>query len=1615
MKNNRGKKKVGARASVSGAGAEQERLRKRCERHRFGWACFLSLLVVFLAGLLGPGMAADGISALSKAVPQRFKNGSTVNHDRQQCQWFSVLRIVFPVVVANRGLMVHKEDVTEEEADEFIIQLWPLTDYEFAATIKALWWYGHCSTVGSCRRLICSWVNSGIDAVSKKVGKVASRDFKLMYDPRIVHKVMYDGVMDVIQRHVGPTGGRVHQMFPAEIREGLGALSPQIARHMLIGSYVSLMSTVARRNPTMATLRWRELSFVKTASMIDGKLHHIFGTVIRWTSEKNMDMHGMRISSVDPSGDENCVEDANVGIRPKGSRAFRRNLVSTKVEEALATGREDALPGLLQSVGYLGGWASQPTSTSVLYNIYAAQTAHMAASQSVNVCAGRDATSSRVGQVRLLAMQAFTSALVHGGLELRRLLLSQQHIGFPTSFVIGLLNDPEVLPAIRNLECVTRGIMDSASAQLLTSRDLCPHQMLRLFMEKDPVFSTALTGNCLSSFGRSDKHFKRICDAEKIHGRPLSDTARRFVLANSAASPLSQQAVASWRDNPQPGSCAMSTLFSTMQTTRHCLVYKKCDMISQKEVPQLVCVGAEQLKRNMAASAEAAGLVITDWGPRTMRCNASQDAPCDGLDHAKRDSGSGCTPPTPIVSLNSKANMFKDDRGNSWLYLARGNLGIGVRVATATTMKADVSIANCRWYICSRVIASDANQARLNLVRDGAQLMMHEFKKLQLQLFQIDGSSVASNEKRQTCGICTGQLKLSDNSLKRQALQSASVSSIAPIVPIRTFCFDSTCRLWRLIRRVSEPASDEDRAWSDRSRKFLIMQSTAQWLLSRVMSKKNGQGQGNNEKNAHDKIKEMKWAVSLGGVTGDIANSAEANKAEARKLHHQEFEEVQEEEKAQQVAHSDPARSSPEAEARKLHHQEFEEEDEEEAQRVAHNNPARNSAYRPCPRVKLAARSRLSLDLPRSPAPSSASQGSPSPCRLDSPQSGVDDMHVGASPMASRRAGRCVASAAGDPRKALSMQMRSAVPEARTGGATSPGVCYGAGAGAGYVNHFAGGPGSGTSPVGSLLLGSPLVSSTHVGSPRVGSPLVVDAQAGGRGGGLGAREAREGGGQEAPGCQSWPSLAGPSKGQEDRSSFDFIRDQFLVPSRSSNRSTSESDLQIIMPFEDHDGAMGDELGLANVGGKLTNPMQGTLGNIGQQVYVPGQGPREPQQSIRRSLDSKEGPSPRQRGQRAATAFAPFTSFTDPDALKTRHSRSNLSDRASSSKPASFRDSPSSLALSNDTRTPSKQVSIAFIAAIAVMAESNSAMANPRNDSPGLSKRPSYADSTFITANPSNDTPSPRNPSYADSSSLAANPSNDRTRQGRRPSYTDSSLFSPANPSNDRPGPGRHPSYTDSSLFSPANPSNDRPGPNRRPSYTDSSLFAPTNPSNDRPGPNRHAPLTELAPQAGSVVPPWVSKIKSQSRRNSLAYNVSFAGGEVDGQLAVSSSCSVAAAQCHIQNRANRTSLAFPTQLTSHFQEDGDGQLPDPPSTSSGMSRSTNGIGSIASTNLTGNSASTNGSGTSASTNASGTSATSNYPATTPLTQSTSSRGRSLRMPALETFTPPPGPPGRFKI
>eukprot|EP00798_Chlamydomonas_sp_ICE-L_P021607 gene21607-28607_t len=367
------------------------------------------------------------------SVPQRFKKGSTVNHDRQQCQWFSVLRIVFLVVVANRGLMVHNEDVTEEEADELIIQLWPLTDYEFAATIKALWWYGHCSTMESCRRLICSWVNSGIDAVSKKVGVVASRDFKVKYDPRIVHKVMYEGVMDAIQRHVGPTGGRVHQMFPAEIRQGLGALSPQIARHMLIGSYVSLMSTVARRNPTAASLRWRDLTIVKTASMVDGDLS-------------------------------------------KGSRAFRRNLVSTKVEETLANGREDALPGLLQSIGYLGGWAGQETTTSVMNEVYAAQTAHMAACSSVNV------------------------------------------------------------------------------------------------------------------------HDK----SEGVH---------------------------------------------------------------------MTIVSAEELKRKMAASALAAGLVITDWGPRARRCNTSPgNINC---------STQPVQPPsrTPIVTLNSNATMFKDDRGNSWFYLSRGILG----------------------------------------------------------------------------------------------------------------------------------------------------------------------------------------------------------------------------------------------------------------------------------------------------------------------------------------------------------------------------------------------------------------------------------------------------------------------------------------------------------------------------------------------------------------------------------------------------------------------------------------------------------------------------------------------------------------------------------------------------------------------------------------------------------------------------------------------------------------------------------------------------------------------------------------------------------------------------
>ena len=144
-----------------------------------------------------------------------------------------------------------------------------------------------------------------------------------------------------------------------------------------------------------------------------------------------------------------------------------------------------------------------------------------------------------------------------------RLCFSIVYVGFPSSYVTALINHPEVVPSIASMECVTRDLMKCASERMLTSRDLCPHQMLRRFMETDPVFSTALSGNCLSSFGRSVSDHQRIRVAEKIHGQPLGDAAQRFVSANSVVCGPSQQAVTSWRDNPMPGSCAMSTLFST--------------------------------------------------------------------------------------------------------------------------------------------------------------------------------------------------------------------------------------------------------------------------------------------------------------------------------------------------------------------------------------------------------------------------------------------------------------------------------------------------------------------------------------------------------------------------------------------------------------------------------------------------------------------------------------------------------------------------------------------------------------------------------------------------------------------------------------------------------------------------------------------------------------------------------------------------------------------------------------------------------------------------------------------------------------------------------------------
>ena len=100
------------------------------------------------------------------------------------------------------------------------------------------------------------------------------------------------------------------QVFPAEIRNGCAKLSYSQCRHVVLAAYATLQAVVGRRHPTLAHLKWGDVSIVKTAAMqTDGQLVHVFGVVMRFLVEKVDDVHGTRIAVLDPTGDSNYIDE----------------------------------------------------------------------------------------------------------------------------------------------------------------------------------------------------------------------------------------------------------------------------------------------------------------------------------------------------------------------------------------------------------------------------------------------------------------------------------------------------------------------------------------------------------------------------------------------------------------------------------------------------------------------------------------------------------------------------------------------------------------------------------------------------------------------------------------------------------------------------------------------------------------------------------------------------------------------------------------------------------------------------------------------------------------------------------------------------------------------------------------------------------------------------------------------------------------------------------------------------------------------------------------------------------------------------------------------------------
>jgi hypothetical protein len=208
-----------------------------------------------------------------------------------------------------------------QEVEAVVIECWPLSELEWGALLKALWWHGLCNKLSTYYSTVGQVANVGMKLKAAALGASLTDAFSEANDPRIVHANITKIINNTVSRHhlVGVErmhqvrehrrsmeGGRgggggvldactsqtfaadavraclCAQMFPAEVRDGLEALDRSIALDVQAGAYAAIQAVGGRRHPTLEGMMWSDVVFVKTAACLeDGTLTHVMAVAMR--------------------------------------------------------------------------------------------------------------------------------------------------------------------------------------------------------------------------------------------------------------------------------------------------------------------------------------------------------------------------------------------------------------------------------------------------------------------------------------------------------------------------------------------------------------------------------------------------------------------------------------------------------------------------------------------------------------------------------------------------------------------------------------------------------------------------------------------------------------------------------------------------------------------------------------------------------------------------------------------------------------------------------------------------------------------------------------------------------------------------------------------------------------------------------------------------------------------------------------------------------------------------------------------------------------------------------------------------------------------------------------